>query len=80
MELCLIKFYYFSSFGHLDGINTTIRAGNQNYPFADAHIRFEKSTDMRAKASNSLEEVKLNKIRHLSYYSNYMFPVISEFF
>lgn len=55
-----INFYFDgSSFGHLDGINAVIRSGNQNFYISDAHVRFERSTEVRAKETQTVEEVTI---------------------
>lgn len=48
---------YYSAFGQLDGINSSIRSGSQQLPLADAHIRFERVTEVRTKSSGCVEEV-----------------------
>lgn len=48
---------FLSCFGHLDGIGANIRAGNQTFPLSDAHIRFERATEVRPKTSENIEEV-----------------------
>ena len=53
-------FYLNSSFGHLDGINTTVRAGNQNFYLPDAHIRFERNTEIKTKSADLVEKVRLS--------------------
>lgn len=59
-EICLknglLLHEILSSFGHLDGINATIRAGgSQSFQMSDAHIRFERETEVRAKSSAEVE-------------------------
>lgn len=52
--------YYFlgtSAFGHLDGIHATIRSSTQMVAVSDAHIRFERSTEAKAKSPLVVEEV-----------------------
>lgn len=46
------------SFGHLDGVNATVRSGNQAFNLPDAHIRFERATELRAKSGENIEEVR----------------------
>ena len=46
----------FSAFGHLDSINASIKAGQQIVTISDAHIRFERVTELKAKSSNSIED------------------------
>ncbi len=48
---------FHSCFGHLDGIGANIRAGTQSFPLPDAHIRFERATEVRPKTSENVEEV-----------------------
>ncbi len=46
-----------SCFGHLDGINSVVRVGNQQFPINDTHIRFERVTEVKAKTTENVEEV-----------------------
>jgi hypothetical protein len=46
-----------SSFGHLDGLNSSVRTGNQTFTVSDAHIRFERNTEAKAKNSELVEKV-----------------------
>ncbi len=46
-----------SCFGHLDGLNSTIRIGNQGISVSDAHIRFERVTEVRPKTAENVDEV-----------------------
>lgn len=47
-----------NSFGHLTSVNAMIRVqGSPNLALQDAHIRFEKSTEMKEKTAANLEEV-----------------------
>mmetsp|Transcript_61952 Transcript_61952/g.108957 ORF Transcript_61952/g.108957 Transcript_61952/m.108957 type:complete len:1520 (-) Transcript_61952:123-4682(-) len=46
-----------SSFGHLDGLNSTVRTGNQTFTMNDAHIRFERSTEVKVKSSEQIEKL-----------------------
>jgi hypothetical protein len=45
-----------SAFGHLDSINASIRTGSQLLPIPDAHIRFERVTELKSKSSTSIED------------------------
>lgn len=45
-----------SAFGHLDSINASLRIGSQLLPIPDAHIRFERVTELKSKSSNSIED------------------------
>ena len=45
-----------SSFGHLDGVNTDVRSGNQTIIISNAHIRFERYSELVAKSAGTLEE------------------------
>jgi len=45
-----------SSFGHLDGVNTDVRSGNQTISISNAHIRFERYSELAAKSAGTLEE------------------------
>jgi len=47
-----------SAFGHLDSINSVIRTGSGTLPVTDAHIRFERVTELKPKTSSGLEEVR----------------------
>lgn len=51
-------FVQYSSFGHLDGLNATIRTGNQSFMLSDAHIRFERNTEMKPKSGELVEKVR----------------------
>lgn len=53
-----------SAFGHLDDLNAYIRYGNQMYPVADAHIRFERSTEVKARSVAVVDQV-----RNTTYYA-----------
>jgi hypothetical protein len=44
-----------SAFGHLDGISATVRGSSSNFHLTDAHIRFERETEVRAKTSTDIE-------------------------
>lgn len=46
-----------SAFGHLDGVNTTIRSSHNPVHVSDAHIRFERITEVKAKTSYTIEEL-----------------------
>lgn len=47
----------FSCFGHLDGLNSNIKVAGQSFPLHDAHIRFERVTEVRSKSSEDVESV-----------------------
>jgi len=47
-----------SSFGHLDGLSSTIRTGGQSIFVTDAHIRFERSTELNPKSPDLVENVR----------------------
>lgn len=53
----IFLFVQYSSFGHLDGLNATIRTGNQSFMLSDAHIRFERNTEMKPKSGELVEKV-----------------------
>lgn len=46
-----------SAFGHLDGMNCTIKSGSQSFVLPDAHIRFERATELQAKNSDMIEKL-----------------------
>jgi hypothetical protein len=46
-----------SAFGHLDNISATVRSVNHQIPVIDAHIRFERSSEVVPKSSGAIEEV-----------------------
>jgi len=46
-----------SSFGHLDGLSSTIRTGGQSIFVTDAHIRFERSTELNPKSPDLVENL-----------------------
>lgn len=48
-----------SAFGHLDSINSVVRTGSGTLPVTDAHIRFERVTELKPKTSTLLEEVNV---------------------
>jgi hypothetical protein len=45
-----------SAFGHLDGIQSSVRVGNHTFPLPDAHIRFERSTEFKPKSAQDVED------------------------
>jgi hypothetical protein len=45
-----------SAFGHVD-VSASIRLGSQHIPIHDAHIRFERSTESKAKDAATVERV-----------------------
>ena len=51
------NFYHNSAFGHLDGINSSVRVGNHAFPLPDSHIRFERVTELRPKSGDDIEKV-----------------------
>ncbi len=60
MSFTYDKFCVRSAFGHLDGIHATLRScNNQIVSVSDAHIRFERITEMKPKSSAVVEEVFL---------------------
>lgn len=44
-----------SAFGHLDGISATVRGSSANFHMTDAHIRFERETEVRAKTPGEVD-------------------------
>lgn len=46
-----------SGFGKLDGANATIRSTSSQIEITDAHIRFERVTEVRPKNAGGLEEL-----------------------
>lgn len=46
-----------SAFGHLDNVSSTVRSVNQQISFTDAHIRFERSTEVAPRSPAAIEEV-----------------------
>jgi hypothetical protein len=57
VKLLLLKI---SAFGHLDNINASVKSGNQSFFLADAHIRFERVTELRMKSGEQIEEASYN--------------------
>ena len=53
----------FSPFGHLDSINSVIRIGTASFSTADAHIRFERATELKPKGSDMIEDVSASYLR-----------------
>jgi len=47
-----------SAFGHLDGIQSSVRVGNHSFPLPDAHIRFERSSEFKPKTAQDVEDVR----------------------
>lgn len=47
----------YSAFGHLDGVNAQVRSINHHIPVVDAHIRFERISEVAVKNSGGVEEV-----------------------
>lgn len=45
------------AFGKLDGANATIRSTNSQVEISDAHIRFERVTEVRTKNAGGIEEL-----------------------
>jgi hypothetical protein len=46
-----------SAFGKLDNVNATIKSTNSQIEISDAHIRFERVTEVRSKSAGSVEEL-----------------------
>ena len=46
-----------SAFGKLDSANATIRSSNSQVEINDAHIRFERVTEVRSKSAGGVEEL-----------------------
>jgi len=57
LTICL----FYRAFGHLDNVNTVIRSpGNPNITLSDAHVRFERFSEAKAKNSQMIEELLKN--------------------
>ena len=50
--------FLLSAFAHLDSVNSSIKSGNQVLPMTDAHIRFERVSEVVHKSSGVIEEVR----------------------
>lgn len=46
-----------SAYGKLDSVNATIRSSGTQVEINDAHIRFERVTEVRSKSSGGIEEL-----------------------
>mmetsp|Transcript_14452 Transcript_14452/g.21723 ORF Transcript_14452/g.21723 Transcript_14452/m.21723 type:complete len:1460 (-) Transcript_14452:198-4577(-) len=46
-----------SAFGHLDNLSATVRSVNHQIPVIDAHIRFERVSEVVPKSSGCIEEI-----------------------
>lgn len=55
--ILLSKLNMYSAFGHLDGVNAQVRSINHHIPVVDAHIRFERISEVAVKNSGGVEEV-----------------------
>lgn len=55
-----------SSFGHLDGLNSTVRTGSQTFTVSDAHIRFERNTEAKGKTGELVEKVMREKFAKIA--------------
>lgn len=49
-----------SVYGKLDSVNATIRSSGSQVEINDAHIRFERVTEVRSKSSGGIEELLRN--------------------
>ena len=73
--------YLCSPFGHLDSINSVIRIGTASIATADAHIRFERATELKSKGSELIEEVRhalILLIIFLYFYLNVIYRLLPD--
>lgn len=69
--------FEYSAFGHLDNLSATVRSVNHQIPVIDAHIRFERSSEVVPKSSGAIEEVCLiiSLPDYYSTYENLLYPM-----
>ena len=53
-----------SAFGKLDSANATIRSSNSQVEINDAHIRFERVTEVRSKSAGGVEELLRTSLKN----------------